>query len=165
MLLRYCLVAAMIPITPIGAQDIGLPVGSTPPPVTIEALDGTPVELSQWVGRRPVVVEFWATWCPVCAKLFPRMEAAHDRYGDDVEFLVIAVAVNQSKRSIQRHLERHPMPFRVLWDTDGRATRAFEAPTTSYLVVLDASGKVVYTGAGEDQDVVAAVAKALHLPS
>ena len=53
------------------------------------------------------------------------------------------------------------MPGRVLWDTRGRATRAFQAPTTSYIVVLDAQGRVVYSGAGEEQDVVAAVEKAV----
>jgi len=53
------------------------------------------------------------------------------------------------------------MPFPMLWDTEGRATRAFQAPSTSYVVVLDAGGKVVYTGLGEDQDIEGAVQKAV----
>src|SRR5688572_26054864 len=89
------------------------------------------------------------------------MEAARKKYGDRVEFLVVAVAVNQSKRSVSRHLERHPMPFTLLWDGKGAAVRAFQAPSTSYIAVLDASGKVVYTGVGEDQDIDAAVSRAL----
>lgn len=137
-------------------QDIGLPLGTTPPAVQVEDLDGNAVDLARWVGKRPVVVEFWATWCPVCEGLFPKIEAAHRRYGDRVAFLVIAVAVNQSPRSIRRHLERHPMPFAtILWDDRGNAVRAFDAFTTSYVVVLDAAGKVAYTGAGEDQDIAA----------
>lgn len=137
---------------PLGAQDIGLPLGSVPPAVTIEDLDGNPVDLGRWVGHQPVLIEFWATWCPNCADLFPQMEAAHRRFGFRVEFIVVAVAVNQSQRSIKRHLEKHPMPFTVLWDTRGRAVRAFDALTTSYVVVLDDSGRVAYTGAGSDQD-------------
>jgi predicted transcriptional regulator len=90
------------------------------------------------------------------------MAAAYEKYGDAVRFLVIAVAVNQSKRSIRRHLERHPMPFDVLWDTQGRATRAFMAPTTSYVVVLDADGRVVYTGTGDQQDIEGAVRMAVE---
>jgi len=139
------------------AQDIGLPIGSVPAAVTIENLDGDTVDLGQWIGRQPVLFEFWATWCPNCAALFPRMEAAHRRFGDTVAFVVIAVAVNQSQRSIRRHLEKHPMPFAVLWDTRGRAVRAFDALTTSYVVVLDAAGRVVYTGVGSDQDLEAAL--------
>lgn len=145
------------------AQDeLGIARGATPPAVEIEDLAGRPVDLGRFIGAKPLIVEFWATWCPLCARLFPRLERAHERYGEQVEFLLIAVAVNQSKNSIRRYLDRHPMPFGVLWDTQGRAVRAFQAPTTSYIVVLDANGKVTYTGAGDDQDIDAAVRSALH---
>src|SRR6266702_7950843 len=134
------------------AQDvIGIPVGETPPAVTLESLNGDSVALSQWIGKKPVIVEFWATWCPICAELLPRMEAAQKKFGDRAEFLVVAVAVNQSKNSVRRHLERDPMPFTFLWDGNGAAVRAFQAPSTSYVAVLDAKGRVVYTGVGADQ--------------
>ncbi len=154
-------IASAIAPRPLTAQDVGLPIGATPDVVVIEDLDGNPVDLGEIVGTRPVLLEFWATWCPLCEALEPRLEAAHQRFGDRVEFLVVAVAVNQSQRRIRRHLEDHPLPGRVLWDTQGRATRAFMAPSTSYVVVLDAEGRVVYTGIGEDQDLEAALAKAL----
>ena len=143
------------------AQDvIGIPVGETPPAVTLENLNGDTVSLSRWIGKKPVIVEFWATWCPICEELLPRMEAAQKKYGDRAEFVVVAVAVNQSKNSVRRHLARHPMPFTFLWDSNGAAVRAFQAPSTSYIAVLDAKGTVVYTGVGADQDIEAALAKA-----
>ena len=141
------------------AQDdeIGIAIGTRPEAVTIEDLDGRPVDLSQIIGKKAVLIEFWATWCPLCAALFPRMEAAHARFGNQVEFVVVAVAVNQSQAAIKRHLTRHPMPFRILWDGNGRAVRAFQAPSTSYVVVLDSAGNVAYTGLGAEQDIEAAV--------
>lgn len=160
----WCLAISLVVLTAarLAGQDIGLPLGATPAAATVEDLDGNAVDLAQWVGKRPVVVEFWATWCPVCEALFPKLAAAHQRYGDRVAFLVVAVAVNQSPRSIRRHLERHPMPFAtVLWDRGGAAVRAFDALTTSYIVVLDASGKVAYTGAGENQDIDGALSALL----
>jgi cytochrome c biogenesis protein CcmG/thiol:disulfide interchange protein DsbE len=145
------------------AQEvIGIPVGEAPPAVTLESLDGDTVSLARWVGKKPVIVEFWATWCPICAELLPRMEAAQKKYGDRAEFLVVAVAVNQSKNSVRRHLDQHPMPFTFLWDGNGAAVRAFQAPSTSYVAVLDAHGKVVYTGVGADQDIGAALEKAVR---
>jgi thiol-disulfide isomerase/thioredoxin len=144
------------------AQDvIGIPVGETPPAVTLENLNGDSVSLSQWIGKKPVIVEFWATWCPICAELLPRMEAAQQKYGDRAAFLVIAVAVNQSKNTVRRHLERDPMPFTFLWDGNGAAVRAFQAPSTSYIVVLDAKGTVVYTGVGADQNIEAGIERAV----
>lgn len=134
---------------------IGIPRGAVPPPAVVEDLAGRPVDLSRWVGQRPVLVEFWATWCAQCEQLFPVMEEARRRFGDRVDFLVVAVGVNQSPGSIRSHLEQHPMSFTVLWDGNGAATRAFEAPATAYVVVLDREGKVVYTGLGPEQDLVA----------
>jgi len=144
-----------------GQDVVGIPVGETPPAVTLESLTGDSVPLSQWIGKKPVIIEFWATWCPICAELLPRMEAAQKKFGDRAEFLVVAVAVNQSKNSVRRHLERDPMPFTFLWDGNGAAVRAFQAPSTSYVAVLDAKGRVVYTGVGADQDIEAAIERAV----
>lgn len=152
-----------VSVSPLRAQDddVGIAVGATPAATTIETLDGVPVDLAQYFGKKPVLLEFWATWCPICQALLPRMTAAHANYGDRVTFLVIGVAVNESKSSIQRHLAEHPMPFQFLWDTNGNATRTFDAPSTSYVVVLDAHGKVVYTGTGSDQNLDKAIQKGL----
>jgi thiol-disulfide isomerase/thioredoxin len=143
------------------AQDVGLRLGTRVQPFQMEALNGQTVDLAQFIGRRPVVVEFWATWCSVCAALEPRLQAAQRRFGSQVEFLRVAVGVNQTPRTIQRYLERNPLPGRMVFDRDGRATRAFEAPATSYVVILDAAGRVTYTGVGEDQQLEAAIARML----
>lgn len=166
----WCVVFSLLAVglgipRPAHAQDegdMGIALGAKPPAVTIQDLDGHAVDLGQIVGRKPMLLEFWATWCPLCEALLPKLVAAHRRHGDEVEFLAIAVAVNQSPASVQRHLAKHPIPFRFLWDANGNAVRAFQAPSTSYVVVLDASGKVAYTGLGEDQDIEGAVRRALE---
>jgi thiol-disulfide isomerase/thioredoxin len=150
--------AFMAPVAA-AAQDVGLPLGTKPPATVIEDLNGDSVNLDDYIGKKPVLMEFWATWCPLCRAMEPRLRAAHERFGDNVQFLFIGVAVNQTPRSIRRHLAKDPLPGRVLWDDDGAAVRAFDAPTTSYIVILDRSGKVTYTGSGSDQDVEAALAK------
>ena len=147
-----------MPRTAVAQDDeVGIAVGATPPATTVQDLNGAPVDLSRWVGKKPVLLEFWATWCPICAELLPKMKAVHARYGDRVDFVVVAVAVNESRASVKRHLESHDLPFTFLWDSGGNATRAFQAPATSFVVVLDGKGKVAYTGVGADQDLEAAL--------
>ena len=149
------LALAMPPV--VGAQDIGLPIGASAPAVALEDLDGKPVDLGAYVGKQPVLLEFWATWCPLCKALEPTLKAAHARFGSTVRFVAIGVGVNETPKSIKRHLAEHPLPFPVLFDASGAAVRAYQAPTTSYIVVLDKAGKVRYTGAGAEQDVAAAL--------
>src|SRR5258705_7248188 len=164
---RGALYAGLLLLAPAmlrGEEIIGIPVGESPSAVTIENLNGDSVALSQWIGKKPVIVEFWATWCPICAELLPRMEAAQRKYGDRVQFLIIAVAVNQSKNTVRRHLERHPMPFTFLWDGNAAPVRAFQAPSTSYVPVLDAKGRVACTGVGAAQQIEAAIESGAETP-
>ncbi len=151
------LVAALVMPAGLIAQDIGLPVGTRAPAVTVQDLDGKTVDLGRFVGQQPVLLEFWATWCPLCKALEPALKAAHARYGGAVQFVAVGVGVNESPASIKRHLAEHPLPFPVLFDASGTAVRAYQAPTTSYIVILDRTGKVTYTGTGADQDIAAAL--------
>ena len=137
--------------------EMGIALGEHPELVEIEDLDGNKVSLADYVGGRPSLIEFWARWCELCEALHPQMVEVHSRYGDRVGFVAIAVAVAQSQRSVRRHLEDVPTVFPTLWDDGGRAVRAFLAPGTSYIVVLDAEGTVTYTGSGAGQDIEAAV--------
>lgn len=142
------------------AQELGLAVGTTAPAAAVQTLDGRAANLSQWVGKVPVVIEFWASWCPNCKQLEPQVEAAHRQFGSRVKFVGVAVSVNQSAERVRRHLARNPMPLEMVYDHAGEATGAYDVPATSYVVILDRTGKVVYTGLGGDQDLVGALRKA-----
>src|SRR5207249_11946135 len=155
-------VALTLGVAPsVGAQEVGLAVGTKAPIVVVEDLDGKAVDLGRDIGHQPVLLEFWATWCPLCKALEPSRKAAHARYGTRVQFVAVGVGVNETPASIRRHLAAAPLPFLVLYDANGAAVRAYQAPTTSYIVVLDRAGTVVYTGAGAEQDVAAVLKKVL----
>jgi thiol-disulfide isomerase/thioredoxin len=143
------------------AQDLGLAIGSKAPSAVVQSLDGKPVELASYVGKTPVLIEFWATWCPNCKELEPAMAAAQKKYGGRVKFVGVAVSVNQSPELVKRYAAKHALPLEVLFDRTGAATDAYDVPATSYVVVIDRGGKVVYTGQGGDQDLDAAIRKAL----
>lgn len=156
------LVLALSLAAPLGAQDVGIPLGTRAPAATIQDLTGKPVDLGRWVGKQPVVLQFWATWCSNCHELQPAMVAAVKKYGKRAKFIGVAVSVNQSPALVKRYAEKHALPFEVLYDRRGDATEAYEVPATSYVVALDRTGKVVYTGLGGKQDIDAAVRKALQ---
>ena len=143
--------------TPAAAQDAGLEVGVKAPVVTVKDLEGTPVGLEQYIGKQPLFMEWWATWCEQCDALLPRVRAAHAELGDKVAFLGINVAVNQTPERVRRYVESSKPPFRTLYDEEGESTRAYAAPTTSYVVIVDRAGRVAYTGTGGDQEFLGAL--------
>ena len=142
------------------AQDLGIEVGSKAPSVTVQSLDGKQVDLGRYIGKTPMLIEFWATWCANCRELMPTLLEAEKKFGKKVKFVALAVAINQSPERVRRFIAAHPMPHDTFYDTDGKAAGAFDAPATSYVVVLDKTGRVVYTGLGGKQDLEAALKKA-----
>jgi peroxiredoxin len=136
----------------LAAQESGIPVGSKAPAVKVNDLDGKPVDLAQYIGKQPVLLEFWATWCELCEELLPRVRAAHAAYGSKVEFIGVNVTVNQTPERVRRYVDKHQPGFRTLYDDQGSSIRAYQVPTTSYVVVVDRTGKVAYTGTGGTQD-------------
>ena len=153
--------SAVAPVGIAAAQDVGIALGEKGPGGPLETLEGKPVDLTSYLGKGPVVLEFWATWCGNCRELMPTLEAAERKFGNKVKFVVLAVAINQSPERVRKYVAAHPMSHEMLYDTEGRAAAEFDAPATSYVVILDKAGRVVYTGLGGKQNLEAALAKAL----
>jgi len=158
LLLFFALLASPLALP---AQESGIPVGSKAPGAVVESLDGKAVDLASYIGKTPVLIEFWATWCPNCKELEPAMVAAQKKYGARVKFVGVAVSVNQSPELVRRYATKHALPLEVFFDRTGTASDAYDVPATSYVVVIDRAGKVVYTGLGGDQNLDAALKKAL----
>jgi peroxiredoxin len=144
-------------VTRLPAQEDGLAVGGPAPVVTVHDLEGRPVDLGRYLGKQPVFLEWWATWCENCEALLPRVRAARAELGDRVAFFGINVAVNQSPERVRRFLQKTEVPYRTLYDDEGVSTRAYGAPATSYIVIVDRDGRVAYTGLGRDQDFLPAL--------
>jgi thiol-disulfide isomerase/thioredoxin len=147
----------------LSAQDIGLEWGTVAPTAKVETLEGKPADLAKYVGKSPVLLEFWATWCANCHELEPTMKAMHKKYGSRMSFVGVAVSVNQSPERVKAYVAKHELPWTQVFDRKGNASGAYDAPATSYVVVLDKSGKVVYTGLGGKQDLEGAIKRALGI--
>ena len=142
------------------AQEGGIALGAEAPSARVVTLDGKSVDLADYYDKRPVVLEFWATWCPLCKKMEPAMEAARQRHGDDVVFVSVGVTANQTAERQREYADKQHLSGKFVFDADGAAIKAFSVPHTSYIVVIDKSRRVVYTGVGGDQDIEAAIKKA-----
>jgi thiol-disulfide isomerase/thioredoxin len=144
-----------------GVGEVSLPVGTVAPGAALQDLQGNPVDLATYVRGKPAIIEFWATWCEICEALQPQLDRIQAQHGQRINIVAVAVGVAQTPRRVERHLEDHNPGYPYLFDARGAAVRAYNATTTSIVVMLDAEGKVAYTGVGAEQDLVGAAQRLL----
>jgi thiol-disulfide isomerase/thioredoxin len=162
-LVRLAMAAAITLVAASGAraQEGGIALGAEAPSAHVMTLDGAMADLEKMYGDKPVVLEFWATWCPLCKKLEPTLQAAREKYAGKVTFIGVGVSSNQTAAKQKQYIEQQRLTGEYVFDGSDAAVKAFMAPHTSYIVVLDRHHKVVYTGVGPTQDIDAAVKRAI----
>ena len=120
------------------ANAYGVEPGQTVPPCSLATLgSNNAVDPAQLRGQ-VVYVDFWASWCPPCARAFPFMNALAREFGDR-GLRVVGVNVDEDPRDAERFLGTHPAIFTVARDTSGQCPRAFgvEAMPSSFLIDQD----------------------------
>jgi thiol-disulfide isomerase/thioredoxin len=114
-------------------QAGGTDVAGLAPAFTLTDLNGNQVSLSHFSGR-PVVVNFWATWCGPCRIELPHLIEAYERERDDVVFL--AISINERKDTVRQFVEENEMPFIILLDGSGEVASDYRVkgiPTTFFI--------------------------------
>ncbi|MBR4314984.1 MAG: TlpA family protein disulfide reductase [Lachnospiraceae bacterium] len=105
-------------------------VGMTMPNVKIETNKGVDFDLSK--TNKPVLMNFWATWCPPCRMEMPGLQSLYEEYGDKVDFVMINLG--ETKETIQDFLvENEYYTFPIGYDTNNYYGNKFvmtSIPTT-----------------------------------
>jgi thiol-disulfide isomerase/thioredoxin len=112
------------------------------PPIALQGLDGTPTTLEGLRGK-VVVVNFWATWCEPCVEEMPSMQRLRDRLAAR-PFEILAVNYLEGAPRIRSFLEKVPVGFPIIRDTDGAVTRAWKVRVFPSSFVVDAKGRIRY---------------------
>jgi cytochrome c biogenesis protein CcmG/thiol:disulfide interchange protein DsbE len=125
-----------------GAADLG----AAAPAVEMEGFDGGTVTLAQFEGK-PLVMNFWASWCPPCVAEMPDLEKVFQDVKDDVQFL----GVNQSdqKGAAERLAAETGVTYPLASDPNGEVFRAFGGAGMPTTVFIDPDGNVVDVVTGQ----------------
>ncbi len=115
---------------------------SAAPAFTLADLDGTPRSLASFRGH-PVLVNFWATWCPPCRAELPELEATWRAHQGCLS--VVGVAEDSGSAAEVRAVARkHDLDYPLLID-DGSAASAYGVTTLPRSVLIDGDGRIVRT--------------------
>ena len=131
------------------AETTLINAGDVAPDFTVEMLDGSKVTLSALQGK-PTLLIFWATWCPPCRlELSKLQEHIIDRYGDKIN--VLPISRGEERAKVEEYISKMGYTFAVGLDGDQSIYRKYATNYIPRCFVIDANGKVLYSGVGYDE--------------
>lgn len=111
-------------------------VGRAAPDFQLESLDGQAISLAELRGR-PVIINFWATWCGPCRTEMPALQEIYeDRDWEERGLVILAVNLGESASAVRKFMEANGLSFTVLLDSEGRTGMLYNAqyiPTTYFV--------------------------------
>jgi len=111
--------------------------------------DGNRIKLSDMRGK-PVVLNFWASWCGPCKSEMPDFEEAYKEYGDDITFMIVNLTdgKNETVDTAQAFIDSQGYTFPVYFDTDSNGAAAYGVSSIPVTYFIDAQGYLVAYGQG-----------------
>ncbi len=127
-------------------------VSGDAPDFKLQDLNGKTVQLSDFKGK-PVLLEFWATWCQPCRDSIPGMEKLHRDYAGK-GLVLLAVSVDGAVEELRAFQKERGMTYTVLMGTEDVASR-YGVRSIPLTIMLDKSGKIQrrWLGAGNEEDI------------
>jgi peroxiredoxin len=132
-----------------GPVEAGEPRGKAPNFVAKD-MNGEKVELEALLGRGPIIVDFWATWCKPCIKELPYVQRLHDEYSEKgLTVLAVTIDSPKSQARVKPFVKGRKFTFPVVMDGSQEIFRKLQGKgSIPYVVVLDAEGNVRYQHTG-----------------
>lgn len=124
------------------AEDSSIAAGKMAPDFHLNDLTGKPVSLSKLRGR-VVFLNLWATWCPPCREEMPSIEALHQAFENDPNFVVLAVSEDAESQPVPTYIKKNKFDFTVLLDPSNSVGEAYGVSGLPESFVIGRDGRIV----------------------
>jgi peroxiredoxin len=151
-LFTLLLLAATTPFAERPGQSGSSPAPSAKNPVgplpdfTLPDQNGKAVSLRQFIGKKPVLLAFWATWCPHCVESVPRINRMNADLSPGGKLQILALNYMESEQKVTTFIAAKKISYTVLMDRGGVVARKFHVVGIPTYILIDRSGNVVFRG-------------------
>jgi len=116
---------------------------------SLKKLDGSTYKLSESIGKKIIIIDFWATWCKPCKKLLKRLKKIDKKYKNKVEIIAISIDSTSALSKVESYIKGRKIDFDVLLDTERKVANLLNpSGSIPFTLIIDKKGKLVYTHAG-----------------
>ena len=119
------------------------------PNVTLLDASGKEVQLQSLVGK-PIILNFWASWCPPCKQEMPDFEAAYKKYGSDIQFMMVNMTDGgrETIATAEKYIASQGYSFPVYFDTKQEAAIEYGVSAIPTTYFINAQGHIIAYAAG-----------------
>jgi peroxiredoxin len=113
----------------------GLEIGNRAPDFSLQDISGNTISLSDYYGKKMVIVNFWATWCVPCVEEMPYLQEVYNNWSSTDRLEILALNKQESAEDIESFLDGSAFTFTVLMDSGNVATdfSVGSIPTTYFI--------------------------------
>lgn len=119
------------------------------PDFTLPSLTGTTIHLADYRGKKPVILDFWTTWCPNCQRDMPHLNALYKQYKDQIE--VIGVDLQEYPGTVRDFIETQGITFPIVIDA-GNVANLYSIHYTNAHVFIKKDGTLFEVIPGDITD-------------
>jgi len=131
------------------------------PAFTVKTMDGKEVPFKSFASGKPVLLDFWATWCAPCVSAMPELQQLHRRHAAK-GFSVVGISIDEEHQKARKFAEKKKLAYPVYLDaTATPAWSVFHVRSIPAVFLVDAQGRIVqqWLGKVDMKEVEQAVAK------
>ena len=133
---------------------LAIDVGELAPDFSLQSLNWQDTEfkysqekefiLSEQIGKKPVYLVFWATWCVICKKEIPNIKKIQQQLGEQITILAINIGQDDTVQKMQTYQKTHQIPYPVAFDHGTEISSLYGVLGTPWQVIIDINGVVRY---------------------
>lgn len=122
-----------------------LSVGEKAPEYSIATLNGDKLSSADTSGKNPVMMVFWATWCPHCKDEIPGINRIHKKFKPKgLKVVGVNVGINDSARRVKKYVKKYKIDYPVAYDKGAAVTKRFGVQGTPTVIIIDRKGTMRY---------------------
>lgn len=126
-----------------GEVGVAAEAGYKVPPFTLPSYpDNQPISLSDFKGK-PLLINFWASWCPPCQEETPDLVKAYAKYGNKVQFISVNLTAKDSLPDIKGFIDKYGIQYPVALDVNGTVTSQYNVVAIPTSIFVNRSGVIV----------------------